>query len=198
MRDNPKVCKYLDIALQHISDNVLNNMRRHISADETRTLIRRIREEVPGIHLRTTLMVGFPGETDADFEELKQFVEEMRFERMGAFTYCEEEDTYAARYLSDDIDSDIKQQRLDEIMQIQEEISFDIQSEKVGKRIEVLVDREDEDYYIARTQYDSPEVDPEVLITKDVELIPGNYYHVEILEAMPFELIAKVSNTSQN
>lgn len=198
MRDNPKVCKYLDIALQHISDNVLNNMRRHISADETRALIRRIREEVPGIHLRTTLMVGFPGETDADFEELKQFVEEMRFERMGAFTYCEEEDTYAARYLSDDIDSDIKQQRLDEIMQIQEEISFDIQSEKVGKRIEVLVDREDEDYYIARTQYDSPEVDPEVLITKDVELIPGNYYHVEILEAMPFELIAKVSNTSQN
>lgn len=198
MRDNPKVCKYLDIALQHISDNVLNNMRRHISADETRTLIRRIREEVPGIHLRTTLMVGFPGETDADFEELKQFVEEMRFERMGAFTYCEEDDTYAARYLSDDIDSDIKQQRLDEIMQIQEEISFDIQSEKVGKRIEVLVDREDEDYYIARTQYDSPEVDPEVLITKDVELIPGNYYHVEILEAMPFELIAKVSNTSQN
>lgn len=198
MRDNPKVCKYLDIALQHISDNVLNNMRRHISADETRTLIRRIREEVPGIHLRTTLMVGFPGETDADFEALKQFVEEIRFERMGAFTYCEEEDTYAARYLSDDIDSDIKQQRLDEIMQIQEEISFDIQSEKVGKRIEVLVDREDEDYYIARTQYDSPEVDPEVLITKDVELIPGNYYHVEILEAMPFELIAKVSNTSQN
>lgn len=198
MRDNPKVCKYLDIALQHISDNVLNNMRRHISADETRTLIRRIREEVPGIYLRTTLMVGFPGETDADFEALKQFVEEIRFERMGAFTYCEEEDTYAARYLSDDIDSDIKQQRLDEIMQIQEEISFDIQSEKVGKRIEVLVDREDEDYYIARTQYDSPEVDPEVLITKDVELIPGNYYHVEILEAMPFELIAKVSNTSQN
>ena len=198
MRDNPKVCKYLDIALQHISDNVLNNMRRHISADETRTLIRRIREEVPGIHLRTTLMVGFPGETDADFEELKQFVEEMRFERMGAFTYCEEDDTYAARYLSDDIDSDIKQQRLDEIMQIQEEISFDIQSEKVGKIIEVLVDREDEDYYIARTQFDSPEVDPEVLITKDVELIPGNYYNVEILEAMPFELIAKISNTSQN
>lgn len=198
MRDNPKVCKYLDIALQHISDNVLNNMRRHISAEETRSLIRRIREEVPGIHLRTTLMVGFPGETQADFEELKQFVEEMRFERMGAFTYCEEDDTYAARYLSDDIDYDIKQQRLDEIMQIQEEISFDIQSEKVGKRIEVIVDREDNDYYIARTQYDSPEVDPEVLITKEVELIPGNYYYVEILEAMPFELIAKMSKTTES
>lgn len=192
IRDNPKVCKYLDIALQHISDNVLTNMRRHITGEETRALIRRIKEEVPGIHLRTTLMVGFPGENEADFEELRQFVEEVRFERMGAFAYCEEEDTYAARNLKDNIAEEIKQQRLEEIMKLQEEISFDIQERKVGKRLMVVVDREDNDYYIGRTQYDSPEVDPEVLIKKTVELLPGNYYYAEIRQAMPFELIAEV------
>ncbi|MBD5229233.1 MAG: 30S ribosomal protein S12 methylthiotransferase RimO [Bacteroidales bacterium] len=192
MRDNPKVCKYLDIALQHISDRVLTNMRRHISAAETRALIRRIREEVPGIHLRTTLMVGFPGEEDADFEELKQFVADVRFERMGAFAYCEEDDTYAAKHLPDVIEDSVKQQRLDEIMQMQEEISFEIQQDKVGKTFEVVVDREDDDYYVARTQFDSPEVDPEVLIRKDVKLTPGQYYSVKVVEALPFELIAEV------
>lgn len=192
MRDNPKVCKYLDIALQHISDRVLSNMRRHISAEETRELIRRIREEVPGIHLRTTLMVGFPGEDESAIEELKQFVADVRFERMGAFAYCEEEDTYAAKNLSDVIDDAVKQQRLDEIMQMQEDISFEIQQEKTGKMFEVVVDREDDDYYIARTQFDSPEVDPEVLIRKDIKLTPGQYYSVRIVEAMPFELIAEV------
>ena len=180
MRDNPKVCKYLDIALQHISDNVLTRMRRHISSAETIALIRRIREEVPGIHIRTTLMTGFPGESDSDFGELKSFVREMRFERMGAFAYCEEDDTFAARNLPDDIPDSIKQQRLDEIMDIQEGISYDIQKEKVGRVLEVLVDREDADYYVGRTQFDSPEVDPEVLIEKNVELIPGNYYNVRI------------------
>lgn len=192
MRENPKVCKYLDIALQHVSDRVLSNMRRHISSEETRQLIRRIREEVPGIHLRTTLMVGFPGEETEDFEELKEFVKDMRFERMGAFAYCEEEDTYAAKYLSDSITDEIKQVRLDELMAVQEDISLQIQNEKVGKVMEVLVDREDEDYYIARTQFDSPEVDPEVLISKDHKLIPGKYYFVKITEAMPFELIAEL------
>ncbi|MDE6199711.1 MAG: 30S ribosomal protein S12 methylthiotransferase RimO [Muribaculaceae bacterium] len=192
MRDNPKVCKYLDIALQHISDRVLGNMRRHISADETRALIRRIRNEVPGIHLRTTLMVGFPGEEEADFQELVGFVKEMRFERMGAFAYCEEDDTHAARNLPDNIEEDVKQERLDEIMRIQEEISLEIQSEKVGKIFDVLVDREDEDYYVARTQFDSPEVDPEVLIKKDAVLHPGNYYKVKVVEALPFELISEL------
>lgn len=192
MRDNPKVCKYLDIALQHISDNVLANMRRHISADETRALIRRIREEVPGVHLRTTLMVGFPGEGERDFEELKEFVRDMRFERMGAFAYCEEDDTYAAKNLPDVIDEDVKQMRLDEIMSMQEDISFDIQKEKIGKIFEVVVDREDEDYYVARTEFDSPEVDPEVLINKTYALTPGNYYRVRIVEALPFELIAEL------
>lgn len=192
MRENPKVCKYLDIALQHISDRVLSNMRRHISAEETRALIHRIREEVPGIHLRTTLMVGFPGEEESDFEELKRFVADTRFERMGAFAYCEEDDTYAAKHLSDEISDEVKQKRLDEIMQLQEDISFDIQKEKVGKVFEVLVDREDEDYYVGRTQFDSPEVDPEVLIKKDMTLVPGNYYSVKVVEALPFELIAEV------
>lgn len=192
MRDNPKVCKYLDIALQHVSDNVLSRMRRHITAEETVSLMHRIREEVPGIHIRTTLMTGFPGESESDFEELKAFVKEMRFERMGAFAYCEEDDTFAARNLPDDIPEEVKQQRLDEIMGIQEEISYEIQKEKVGTILEVLVDREDSDYFIARTQFDSPEVDPEVLIRKDVRLIPGNYYNVKIIEALPFELIAEV------
>lgn len=192
MRDNPKVCKYLDIALQHISDKVLDNMRRHISADETRALIRRIREEVPGIHLRTTLMVGFPGEGETEFNELREFVKETRFERMGAFAYCEEDDTYAARNLPDTIAEDVKRERLDTIMAMQEEISLEIQTEKVGKVFEVVVDREDDDYYVGRTQFDSPEVDPEVLIKKETVLHPGHYYNVRIVEALPFELIAEV------
>lgn len=192
MRDNPKVCKYLDIALQHIADPVLKNMRRHISANETRILLKRLREEVPGIHIRTTLMVGFPGEGEKEFDELKEFVKEMRFERMGAFAYCEEDDTYAAKNFKDEIPEDIKQRRLDEIMAIQEEISLEIQDQKVGKIMEVLVDREDEDYFIGRTQFDSPEVDPEVLIKKNFSLIPGNYYNVKIVEALPFELIGEV------
>lgn len=192
MRDNPKVCKYLDIALQHVADPVLKNMRRHISGYETRKLLKRLREEVPGIHIRTTLMVGFPGEGEKEFDELKEFVQEMRFERMGAFAYCEEDDTYAARNFKDEVPEDVKQRRLDEIMAIQEEISLELQNEKVGKIMEVLVDREDEDYFIGRTQFDSPEVDPEVLIKKNLSLIPGNYYNVKIVEALPFELIGEV------
>lgn len=192
MRDNPKVCKYLDIALQHVADPVLKNMRRHISGDGTRKLLKRLREEVPGIHVRTTLMVGFPGEGEKEFDELKEFVKEMRFERMGAFAYCEEDDTYAVRNFKDEISEDVKQRRLDEIMAIQEEISLEIQDQKVGKIMEVVIDREDTDYYVGRTQFDSPEVDPEVLIRKIIKLIPGNYYNVRIVEALPFELIGEV------
>ena len=190
MARRENVCTYLDIALQHISDNVLNNMRRHISANETRSLLDEMRRKVPGIHIRTTLMVGFPGETDEDFNELLDFVKEQRFERMGAFAYCEEDDTFAARNYTDNVPEDVKQERLDRLMALQEEISMEIQQEKVGKTLEVVIDREEDDFYIARTQWDSPEVDPEVLVKKTRELQPGMFCNVIITEAMPFELIA--------
>ncbi len=189
-RDN--VCKYLDIALQHISDKVLTNMRRHISGGETRRLLSEIRRRVPGIHIRTTLMVGFPGEGEEEFNELLQFVKEQRFERMGAFAYCEEEDTFGAKNYPDEIPEEVKQQRLDRIMQLQEEISLDHQIKKISTTQRVIVDREESDYYIGRTQYDSPEVDPEVLIEKTRPLKIGEFYDVKINEALPFELIGEV------
>lgn len=192
MAKHKNVCKYLDIALQHISDSVLKNMRRHITGAETRELLSKIRKAVPGIHIRTTLMVGFPGEGNAEFEELKNFVKEQRFERMGAFTYCEEEDTYGAKNFKDDIPQEEKERRLDEIMRLQEQISLEHNQEKVGKILEVVIDREEADYYVGRTQYDSPEVDPEVLVEKTQELEIGNFYDVKIIQAMPFELIAEV------
>lgn len=185
------VCKYLDIALQHISDPVLDNMRRHISGDATRALLDEIRRRVPGIHIRTTLMVGFPGEGDKEFAELMAFVEEQRFERMGAFAYCEEEDTYAARHLDDTISDDVKQSRLDRLMALQERISLEIQEAKVGSTMRVVVDREEPDYYVGRSEYDSPEVDPEVLIEKQRKLKRGEYLDVEITSALPFELIGR-------
>lgn len=193
MARHQNVCKYLDIALQHISDNVLSNMRRHITGTQTRELLQRIRKSVPGIHIRTTLMVGFPGEGDSEFNELLDFVREQRFERMGAFAYCEEDDTYAALHLEDNISDEVKQSRLDQLMALQEEISFDIQQEKVGQTYKVIIDREESDYYVGRTEYDSPEVDPEVLITKDKKLKVGEFYNVTITEALPFELIATLS-----
>lgn len=192
MAKHKNVCKYLDIALQHISDSVLKNMRRHITGAETRELLSKIRKAVPGIHIRTTLMVGFPGEGNAEFEELKDFVKEQRFERMGAFAYCEEEDTYGAKNFKDDIPQEEKERRLDEIMRLQEQISLEHNQEKVGKILEVVIDREEADYYVGRTQYDSPEVDPEVLVEKTQELEIGNFYDVKITQAMPFELIAEV------
>lgn len=191
-RDN--VCKYLDIALQHSSDNMLKRMLRHITASETKQLLDTIRAKVPGIHLRTTLMVGFPGETEEDFRDLVDFVRSQRFERMGAFAYCEEEDTFSAKNYTDDISPETKQERLDEIMDIQEQISDEIQHEKVGKVFRVLIDREDNDYYVGRTEFDSPEVDPEVLVRKDRVLEPGNFYHVRIVEALPFELIGETES----
>lgn len=193
MARHQNVCKYLDIALQHVSDNVLSNMRRHITGQQTRELLQRIRESVPGIHIRTTLMVGFPGEGDSEFNELLEFVRDQRFERMGAFAYCEEDDTYAALHLDDNISDDVKQSRLDQLMALQEEISFDIQQEKVGNTYKVVIDREESDYYVGRTEFDSPEVDPEVLITKDKKLNVGEFYNVTITEALPFELIATLS-----
>lgn len=188
-RDN--VCKYLDIALQHISDRVLTNMRRHISADETRRLLAEIRSRVPGIHIRTTLMVGFPGEEEADFEELMEFVREQRFERMGAFAYCEEEGTFAANNLPDLIPEDVKQERLSRLMALQEEISLEIQQEKKGKEMDVIIDSEEEDYYVGRTEFDSPEVDPEVLVKKTRDLNIGDIVRVKITETLPFELIGE-------
>ncbi len=189
-RDN--VCKYIDIALQHCSDKVLENMRRHINREQTVALLNKIREKVPGIHLRTTLMVGFPGEGEAEFEELKNFVKEQKFERMGAFAYCEEDDTFAAKNFDDNIDSETKQMRLDEIMKLQQGVSDEIQQNKVGKVFKVMVDSESEDYFIGRTEFDSPEVDPEVLIKKTGGIKPGEFVNVRIVEALPFELIGEM------
>lgn len=188
------VCKYIDIALQHISNNVLDNMRRNITKDETLALIERIRTEVPGIHIRTTLMVGFPGESDSEFNELKDFVRSARFERMGTFAYCEEDGTYAAKNYSDSIPQEAKEQRLAEIMELQEAISLEINENKIGTIQKVVIDREEEDYYIGRTQYDSPDVDPEVLVKKTTALNIGEFYSVQINEALPFELIGEVCN----
>ena len=189
MASHDNVCKYLDIALQHISDPVLTAMRRHITREQTPELIDRMRREVPGLHLRTTLMVGFPGEGEREFEELKDFVRQARFERMGAFAYSEEAGTYAAEHYSDDIPDDVKQARLQEIMELQEGIALEQQEAKVGQRLRVLIDSDDGEYYVGRTQWDSPEVDPEVLVRKTRQLTVGEFYDVDIEEAMPFELI---------
>lgn len=192
MRERKNVCKYLDIALQHISDPMLLKMRRHITKQETYDLIRRIREEVPGIHLRTTLMVGHPGETEQDFEELADFVRKARFERMGAFAYSHEEGTYSFLHYTDDVDPDIKQERLDTLMRIQERISAEINASKIDQVFRVMLDREEEDFYIGRTEFDSPEVDPEILISKDRILEPGCFYNVKIEDAQAFDLYGKV------
>lgn len=189
------VCKYLDIALQHISDNVLENMRRHIDGKSTKELIETIRQKVPGIHLRTTLMVGFPGEGEQEFEELMKFVKDARFERMGAFAYCEEDDTYAAKKFADNIPTDVKEERLAKLMAIQEDIAFDINRQKIGQVVNVIIDREEDEYYVGRTEWDSPEVDPEVLIKKENNILEiGNFYSVNIVDALPFELIGTISN----
>ena len=192
MAKHPNVCKYLDIALQHISDNVLANMRRHIGREETLALLERLRREVPGIHIRTTLMTGFPGEGEAEFEELKQFVRDAKFDRMGAFAYSEEEGTYAQEHYDDVIPQEVKDARVSELMDIQEQISLELNERKVGTVQRVIIDSEEDDYYVGRTQYDSPEVDPEVLIKKDKKLKTGEFYDVTIVEAMPFDLIGEV------
>lgn len=197
MAKHPNVCKYLDIALQHINDRVLENMRRHINKEQTLQLLEEIRTKVPGIHIRTTLMVGFPGEDEAAFEELKQFIKDARFERMGAFAYCEEEDTFGAKNFEDSIPQEVKEARLSEIMELQETISLEINEAKVGQTMKVIIDREEPDYYIGRTEFDSPEVDPEVLVSKEKTLQIGQFYNVEIQEAMPFELIGRVTDNNE-
>ncbi|WP_455635659.1 30S ribosomal protein S12 methylthiotransferase RimO [Parabacteroides sp.] len=194
MRERDNVCKYMDIALQHISDPMLKLMRRNITKAETYELLERMRREVPGIHLRTTLMVGHPGETEQDFEELIRFVKDIRFERMGAFAYSHEEGTYAYQHYKDEIPQEVKQDRLDYLMRVQEGISADVNASKVGQTFRVIVDREEEDFYVGRTQYDSPEVDPEILISKETPLSPGSFYEVKVIDAQAFDLYGKVLN----
>ena len=193
MREKPNVCKYLDIALQHISNNMLNRMHRHVSKQETIELLKTIRERVPGIHIRTTLMVGFPGETQEDFHELLEFVRTQRFERMGAFAYSEEEGTYSANNYEDDVLAEVKQRRLDELMILQQEISAEVEAEKVGKILKVIIDRKEGDYYIGRTEFCSPEVDPEVLIKAgEKRLRVGCFYNVKITQSEEFDLYGEV------
>lgn len=193
MREHDNVCKYLDIALQHISDRVLDRMQRHITMQETVDLIRTIRQEVPGITLRTTLMVGFPGETDEDFEELQHFVREARFDRMGAFAYSEEEGTYAALNYEDNVPDELKQKRLDKIMRLQERIAAELSAEKLGNEYRVIIDRKEGNYYVGRTEADSPEVDCEVLIEENGKVLSvGDFYQVKIVDAEEFDLYGEI------
>lgn len=190
MREKKNVCNYLDIALQHISDHMLERMQRHVTKEQTYDLIRRMRREVPGIHIRTTLMVGFPGETDKDFRELIEFTKWARFERMGAFAYSEEDGTYSAQHYKDDVPTEVKQSRLDKLMRVQQNISAEIEGEKVGKNLRVIIDRKEGDYWIGRTEFCSPEVDPEVLIPAEEHLQIGAFYDAYITDAEEFDLYA--------
>ncbi len=193
MNEKQNVCKYLDIALQHISDSVLERMHRHVNKQETMDLIRTIREKVPGIHLRTTLMVGFPGETEDDFQQLLDFVRWARFERMGAFMYSEEEGTYGANHYADDVPEDVKQRRLDELMAVQQEISAEIEAEKIGSTMKVIIDRKENDYFIGRSEFCSPEVDPEILIQGGQKAVQiGSFYQVKITDTEEFDLYGEI------
>lgn len=190
MREKPNVCRYLDIALQHISDHMLSRMQRHFTKQETYELIERMRREVPGIHLRTTLMVGFPGETDEDFQELLAFTRWARFERMGAFAYSEEDGTYSADHYADDVPQEVKQQRLDKLMRVQQNISAEIEAAKIGQTLRVIIDRQEGDWYVGRSEFCSPEVDPEVLIPGNEDLTIGAFYEVRVTDAEEFDLYA--------
>ncbi len=194
IRERKNVCKYLDIALQHISDSVLSRMRRHVTKEETYELINRIRREVPGIHLRTTLMVGFPGETEEDFKELVEFTKWARFERMGAFAYSEEDGTWSADHYEDDVPEDVKQARLDKLMRVQQNISAEIEASKIGQTLRTIIDRKEGDWYVGRTEFCSPEVDPEVLIPADEELTIGQFYDVRITDAEEFDLYGTIKS----
>ena len=190
MREKKNVCNYLDIDLQHISDHMLERMQRHVTKEDTYELIRRMRREVPGIHIRTTLMVGFPGETDEDFRQLVEFTKWARFERMGAFAYSEEDGTYSAKHYEDDVPQEVKQQRLDKLMRVQQNISAELEGEKVGQTLRVIIDRQEGDYWVGRTEYCSPEVDPEVLIPAEEDLEIGHFYEARITDAEEFDLYA--------
>ena len=195
MREKKNVCNYLDIALQHISDHMLSRMQRHVTKEDTYELIRRMREEVPGIHLRTTLMVGFPGETDEDFRELLEFTKWARFERLGAFAYSEEDGTYSALHYEDDVPAEVKQQRLDKLMRVQQNISAEIEASKIGQALRVVIDRQEGDWYVGRSEFCSPEVDPEVLIPVDEGLTIGEFYQVRVTDAEEFDLYATTRET---
>lgn len=190
MAARPNVCKYLDIALQHISDHMLTRMHRHVTKQETMDLVAEIRRRVPGIHLRTTLLVGFPGETDADFDELMEFVRWARFERMGAFAYSEEEGTYSAEHYEDDVPAEVKQSRLDRLMALQQQVSAEVEAAKVGTDMRVIIDRKEGEYYIGRSEFCSPEVDPEVLVSTEKRLRVGCFYNVHINDSDEFDLYA--------
>ena len=192
IRECDNVCKYLDIALQHISDNMLTKMRRNITKEGTIELIKRIRAEVPGIYLRTTMMVGHPGETEEDFNELLDFVNDMKFERLGAFPYSHEEDTFSDKNYTDHISPEVKEERLSKLMEVQEEIALTVNEAKIGETLKVVIDSEVTDYYIGRTEFDSPDVDCEVLISKDKDLLIGSFYNVKITSAMPFDLMGTI------
>ncbi|NLZ94366.1 MAG: 30S ribosomal protein S12 methylthiotransferase RimO [Bacteroidales bacterium] len=189
IRECDNVCKYLDIALQHISNNMLTKMRRNITKEGTIELINTIRAEVPGIHLRTTMMVGHPGETEEDFNELLSFVNEVKFERLGAFPYSHEEDTYCDKNYTDHITPEVKEERLSKLMEVQEEIALAVNEDKIGETLKVIIDSETPDYYIGRTEFDSPDVDGEVLISKNENLSIGSFYNVKITSALPFDLM---------
>lgn len=193
IREKPQVCKYLDVALQHISDHMLTRMRRNVTKEQTLDFVKSIREKVPGIHIRTTLMVGFPGETEEDFKELMDFVRWARFERMGAFAYSHEEGTYGAKHYKDDVPEDVKQRRLNELMALQQDISAEIEAEKVGKTLKVIIDRKEGDYYVGRSEFCSPDVDPEVLIKAGKRLRVGNFYNVFITDSDEFDLYGEVT-----
>lgn len=197
IRNKPQVCKYLDVALQHVSNNMLTRMQRHVTKQDTIDFIRTLREKVPGLHIRTTLMVGFPGETEEDFNELLDFVRWARFERMGAFAYSHEEGTYSAQHYKDDVPSEVKQQRLDKLMALQQEISAEIEAEKIGQTLKVIIDRKEGDYYIGRSEFCSPDVDPEVLVKAKQPLVIGNFYLVKITAADEFDLYGDVVDTPQ-
>lgn len=192
MARHGNVCNYLDIALQHISDHMLSRMHRHVTKQETMDLVKAIRDKVPGIHLRTTLMVGFPGETQADFDELIDFVKWAKFERMGAFAYSEEEGTYSAEHYTDDVPAEVKEQRLAQLMAVQQTISEEVEARKVGHTLQVIIDRKEGEYYVGRTEYCSPEVDPEVLIRATRQLHVGRFYNVKITDSEEFDLYGQV------
>lgn len=188
IKENNNVCNYLDIALQHISDNVLQRMRRHVTKQETLNLIKKMREEVPNLCIRTTLLVGFPGETEEDFKELYNFVRDTRFDRMGVFAYSEEEGTFAALHYEDDISEEVKQERVDKLMELQMEISTELNAEKVGKTYKTIIDRQEGEFFIGRTEFDSPEVDCEVLIPVTEGLTIGKFYNVDIVDSDEYDL----------
>ncbi len=195
MREEPKICKYIDIPLQHISDSQLRSMKRGLGSNGTRELISKLRAEIPGVAIRTTLLTGYPGETEQDFEELLDFVREARFERLGVFPYSEEEGTYSAEKLADDVPEEVKQERVDRLMELQAEISAANNQKRIGQVEKVIADRHEGDLWVCRSQYDSPEVDTEILIASDKELTPGTFHTVRITDASDYDLIGEIRNS---